>query len=450
MVSGTGVNKSQASFFSAGSLIFCLLFVLNASASPTAWSAGDVLVARTDGTVQVRSANGALKATLNPVSAGAAKGLLLDSFGNLLVSHWWVPDRSGGNTVEVFRDDGTYAGIFGPGAHHCQPSGMVLGPNGNVFIAYTDCLSDIVRFDAAGNPVQGFNVAFENAGPRWMDLAADGCTMYYTSVGHFISRYNVCTSTQLPNFNVQPLPSTSGALGLRILPDGGVIVADIQAIYRLDAGGNLVATYDAVGDDYFVSVFLDPDGTSFWSSSFGTSNVYKFDIATGAVLMSFHVGGPGARAKAVIVVPPTLPPPSDGRMTGGGNFFTQGGMKVTHGFQLRCSVDDPRQNLEINWAGGKFHLQSVSSVYCYDDPAINPENPDSPIDTLILTGTGRLRGNEPGTITLKFTDAGEPGTNRDSVTITVKDAAGNTVLYVAPIKLNGGNHQAHRATGRQF
>src|SRR5439155_22164108 len=148
-----------------------------------------------------------------------------------------------------------------------------------------------------------------------IDLAPDGCTLYYTSLGHYVSRFNVCTNTQLPNFNATALPSNAGAVGVRVLPNGaGVIVADSEVIYRLDSTGQIAATYDAVGDDYLASIFLDADGKSFWSSSYGTSNVYKFDILTGAVLMNFYVSDPGTLAKAVIVVPPApetvTPPPT--------------------------------------------------------------------------------------------------------------------------------------------
>jgi hypothetical protein len=494
MESTIGVSNSRKWILSASFLLFCCLFALNAF-SATVWSPGDVIVARTDGAVQVRSADGILKTTLSPGSAGAAKGLLFDSSGNLLVSHWFVPDLSGGNSVDVYHADGTYAGIFGPGNINCQPAGMALAPNGDVFIAYADCDSHIVRFNAAGTVLQIFTVAFENFGPRWMDLAPDGCTLYYTSLGHFVSRFNACTNTQLPNFNANPLPSNSGAVGLRVLPNGGVIVSDTEVIYGLDSTGQIAATYDAVGDDYHGSIFLDADGKSFWSSSYGTGNVYKFDMLTGSVLMNFNVGAPGIGAKGVLVVPPAPetvtpppppppppapptpppptpptpppptpptpppplapppppPPPAPGRMTGGGNFFTQSGIKVTHGFELRCNVNDPRQNLEVNWdRGNQFHLLMVTSVSCSDDPSITPENPDAPIDTLVLTGIGRLHGNESGTITLKFTDAGEPGVGRDGVAMTIRDSAGNVVLEVAPTVLTGGNHQAHRETGNTF
>jgi len=57
-------------------------------------------------------------------------------------------------------------------------------------------------------------------------------------------------------------------------------------------------------------------------------------------------------------------------------------------------------------------------------------------------GTGRLN-NQPGaTIQFTFKDAGEPGTN-DTASITIKNAAGNTVLTVTG-RLGNGNHQAHQ------
>src|SRR5438270_293412 len=79
----------------------------------------------------------------------------------------------------------------------------------------------------------------------WMDLAPDGCTMYYTSNGQHIQRYNICSSTQLPNLNNVPLSNRAygGALGLRILPDGSVLAADHYNVQRLDSDGNVVGIY---------------------------------------------------------------------------------------------------------------------------------------------------------------------------------------------------------------
>jgi hypothetical protein len=66
-----------------------------------------------------------------------------------------------------------------------------------------------------------------------------------------------------------------------------------------------------------------------------------------------------------------------------------------------------------------------------------------------LTGTGRYNGQDGATITLTFTDAGEPGRD-DGVQMQIKDANGTVVLDVAATTLTDGNHQAHRETGKTF
>ena len=100
--------------------------------------------------------------------------------------------------------------------------------------------------------------------------------------------FDVCTNTQGPDF-ATGLPG-SIAYAHRILPDAGELVADTESIVRLDAGGSVVQTYDIPGEDSWFALNLDPDGTSFWSADFLTSNVYHFDIATGLMLGSFSTG----------------------------------------------------------------------------------------------------------------------------------------------------------------
>ena len=132
-----------------------------------------------------------------------------------------------------------------------------------------------------------------------------------------------------------------------------------------------------------------------------------------------------------------------GRMTGGGSVWTDDGMRVTHGFQLRCDADDDRQNLQVNWGGGnKFHLLDLVSATCLDT-ALDEENPVAGFDTFTATGTGRYNGDPGATIELTFTDDGEPGVD-DTATMTLRDAGGNVVLEVSG-ELRHGNHQAHRA-----
>jgi hypothetical protein len=434
-------------------LFLSLILFSSLHASAIGFSKGDILIALTDGTVQVRAADGTLKGTISGPIQAPAKGLAVDSDGNLLVSYWFQPGTTTGNTVRKFLPDGSDAGAFGS-SYNCNPSGIAVDKTGNVYVGNADCLGDISRFSKTGLSQTSFDVGLEKLGARWIELSSDDCTIYYTSAGQAIQRYDVCTKTQLTNFNGTALPAGGAeALGLRITPDGGVLVADTYDIRRLDAAGNAVGTYDAVGDNGFVGIFIDPDGQHFWASSFDTSNVYKFDLITGQIKMSFNAGVSGARAKGIIIVPgegppPPPPPPSeqDGRMTGGGNFAASNGTVVHHGFELRCDAGDSRQNLEVNWGNGEnFHLLQVTTVTCHDDPAIDQQNPEAPIDTLILTGTGKFNGQDGATISLTFTDAGEPGIN-DGVQMQIQGPSG-TVLTVGATTLIDGNHQAHKANG---
>lgn len=133
--------------------------------------------------------------------------------------------------------------------------------------------------------------------------------------------------------------------------------------------------------------------------------------------------------------------PRDGRrMTGGGSVFGSGRKRVTHGLELRCDASDPRQNLEVNWEGHRFHLTALDSAECLDTP-LDEGHPVAGFDTYKGKGEGRYDGMDGAHVEFVFTDAGEPGKD-DEATILVKDKDGKTVLDVSG-KLNFGNHQAH-------
>ncbi len=137
------------------------------------------------------------------------------------------------------------------------------------------------------------------------------------------------------------------------------------------------------------------------------------------------------------------------RMTGGGSVFKSDGTRITHGFELHCDINKLPNNLEVNWPGtgkGKpsennFHLDVLNSAVCTDNPVLDAEQPNNTWDTYTGTGTGKLNGVSGATASWVFTDNGEPGKN-DSMTITIKDKNGSTVLTVSG-NLHDGNHQAH-------
>jgi hypothetical protein len=136
---------------------------------------------------------------------------------------------------------------------------------------------------------------------------------------------------------------------------------------------------------------------------------------------------------------PPPPPIVEGRMTGGGSVFTTDDVRVTHGFELHCDPLNTPNNLEINWGGGNnFHLTSLLTVTCVNDPNIEPQPPNAGFDTYIGTGVGTCNGL-PALISFTLTDAGEPGT-LDTASYTITGACSLTVSG----NLDKGNQQAHK------
>lgn len=240
---------------------------------------GHVFAAVANGRVHHYDAAGNLLGVLNSGLGGFTTGMATDSAGNLyvtnfslaLVSRFSGPGIPHNHSVHLNTDPAS------------SVESILFNRQGDIYVGQADGTRDILKFDAAGNLLQRYDVATEDRGSDWIDLAADQKTMYYTSEGNSVKRYDVVNNVQLPDFTTS-LPG-SIAYALRLLPGGGMLVADTEVIVRLDSLGNLIQTYDTPGEDTWFALNLDPDGTSFWSGNFGTSNFYKFDIASGAILL---------------------------------------------------------------------------------------------------------------------------------------------------------------------
>jgi hypothetical protein len=135
-----------------------------------------------------------------------------------------------------------------------------------------------------------------------------------------------------------------------------------------------------------------------------------------------------------------------GRMTGGGSIVCPGTTnRYTFGYELHCqqngTISAPN-NLEVNFSTGEhFHLTNLTRGLC-----VGPDTttPNAPFDTYYGTGTGTLNG-EPAFIWFNLIDRAEPGTGVDIAAFTIQTSSG-TLLQCANL-LEGGNNQAHRATG---
>jgi hypothetical protein len=271
-------------------------------ASGLSYAPGDVFISLETGPTQWWFANGTLNRVLVGTVPGTGEGMGFDSSGNLYVTRWCMdPWCSTANTVEKFNVVGQSMGAVGSG-YNCNPHAILFDPTDTAYIGQAGCSGAIMKV-APGqdrNPTI-IPVEWEGQGSFWIDLAPDGCTMFYTSYGLNVKRIDTCTGQQLPDFNVVPLP---GAVthDVRVLPDGGAIVANGEVITRLAADGMPVQTYAVPSEpSYWAGLDLAADAQSFWAANYESSRVHRFDLASGGLLATIDAGTPPHTVVAVRV-----------------------------------------------------------------------------------------------------------------------------------------------------
>jgi hypothetical protein len=297
-------------------LLCCCVFfgsqVAQAQLPPPTFQTGDVFVGVTTQTGPVLGPgqvlwyrpNGTptptLIATLNTGQANTeTAGMAFDAAGNLYATVF-----AANNVVKFDRNGNLQLGTFGSG-YNFDPESIRFDSAGNAYVGQADGTHQILKFDSAGNSLAAFSPAVENRGTDWFDLAADQKTIFYTSEGTSIKRFDTTgEGAQLTDF-ATGLPGSS-AYALRILPNGQVLVGDTDRVLLLDTSGHVVQTYCArqVVDVCFstfslepgnsnpviFALTLDPDGKSFWTADLVAGTVWKVDIATGAIDLTINTG----------------------------------------------------------------------------------------------------------------------------------------------------------------
>jgi hypothetical protein len=280
-----------------------LLLVARPGAAPhVSFERGDIFVALEPGPVQWFLPDGTPRGVLASTVPGTGEGMAFDASDNLYVTRWCAdPNCSAtGNTVEMFNVMGQSLGAVGRG-YNCGPHAIVFRSDGVAYVGQAGCTGDVLRFTPGELDPAAFDVATEVQGSFWVDLAPDGCTLFYTSVGPNVKRFDTCTGAQLPDFNLEPLPG-GVTHDLRVLDDGGVLVSSGAVIARLDPAGALVRTYAGPAEStLWAGIDLTASGT-FWAVNYFSSNVYQFDLATGHIVDSFNTGTPPNTAVAVRVL----------------------------------------------------------------------------------------------------------------------------------------------------
>jgi uncharacterized repeat protein (TIGR01451 family) len=258
-----------------------------ADVSPgTEWATGDLFLGVGGGVAnaryQVRSPGGNLLETLDQGTTSYAAGCTL-AHRTLWTTNW------GAGGVVGF-DEAPPHGIVGRiDTSPYLTESVVTDPAGNLLVGTEQSAPNpVLKYRPDGTLLDTYPVQTEDQGSDWIELASDGRTLYYTSEGVRILRYDLATKTQLSDFTPSPSSLSAPAYAFRLLPpgdgSGGLIVADRDDIKRLDGQGKVLKSYDAPGEDFWFSINIDPDRSSFWAGDLVSGHVYRFDIGTGGVL----------------------------------------------------------------------------------------------------------------------------------------------------------------------
>jgi hypothetical protein len=238
-------------------------------------------------------------------SADNTAGSAFDAKGNFYVTD----DYSG--QISEYNPDGTLKGVFASGLQN--PLSLVFDNSKNLYVGQQNT-PYIAEFNSSGQNIANIGpVATGETGDDWIDLASDQCTFYYTTETNVVYRYSNCAGNvgQQANFNSVPFPGAR-AFQVRILPDGGALVADTNSVLRLDSNGNVTEVYPCSAADQsalqtaypsanvvaslpdcggqLFSLAIDPSGTSFWAGDSYSGNIWQIGLASGQVMNEVNTG----------------------------------------------------------------------------------------------------------------------------------------------------------------
>jgi hypothetical protein len=287
----------------AGSLSL-LIAVMNISARASEWQRGDVFVAIGNGQYQVyrltSSGDGSsyiLVETLTDGSgsvtgengtggSGFTSGCAFDS-----TSHLYTTNFTNANVYKFSIPDPHKASQTIPASSGALSSeSIVFDGQGDFFVGHADGTHVVDKFSPAGILLTSFTVATEQRGSDWVELSADGNTLYYTSEGVTVKTFDLLTNTQ--GFDFFNEGAGAGPLfTLRLLPasygnfSGDFLVANTSNVLRLHVseGVTVAQTYTIAGASNLFTLSLDTNGTSFWVGDIGTGYLYRINVSSGAI-----------------------------------------------------------------------------------------------------------------------------------------------------------------------
>jgi hypothetical protein len=199
--------KMVVSLVVALALLLSLTPVVVTAVSP--YNYGDVFAAVADGKVWRYSNNGTFIEELDTLQGGFTTGMAFDSSGNLYVTCFSASE------VVKFDNTGVNQGTFGSG--YAVPESIVFDGAGDVYVGNLN--NGIRKYDSSGT----FNGTVINTRVDWFDLTADQGTFYYGQEGNAVKT----VSNAIPGVSGADFAGgLTQAFAMRILSDGGLLVAD--------------------------------------------------------------------------------------------------------------------------------------------------------------------------------------------------------------------------------
>ncbi|MGH2935414.1 MAG: YncE family protein [Gaiellaceae bacterium] len=306
---------------------------LSATAFAATWNTGDVIVGVSSGNYNVYSSAGVLKETVNGGSSYTT-GCAFNNDQTKLFGTFF----GNGNVVTFDTASPHTSSTFASGIS--SPESVVFDQLGNVYVSSVGG-TGIRKYDSTGTLLHTYTV-----GTRvdWIDLSADQASIFFTQENNNIFKLDLATDT----YSVWGTDAGNNFAALRILPDGGVLSAgQNNSITRFNAAGTPIQHYDDAANSAWFALNLDPNGTSFWSADDGTSNVVKFNIATGAEEASFNTGTGGGTVFGVCL---------KGEITVGGGDTTPPRCELT------STITGPPKQIQVTVQDTGSGLQSVTST----------------------------------------------------------------------------------------
>ncbi len=284
-----------------------LAFAFPLVSGAVAYNKGDVFAGVGAGKIKHFTPDGVLLETLDTTTGSNEQtGMAFDTAGNLYATDWTASKMS------KFDNMGNLVDADWGGPFNSHPESIAIDVFGNLYVGQADGTEDILKFSSAEALLDSYNPdTTVGRGSDWIDLSVDQVTMLYTSEGTLIKRFDVGSDTQLSNFATLP---GGPAYALRIRPNGEVMVAASNNVYRLDSAGVVIQTYPkpVTESSFLFALNLDPDGTSFWTAGYGSGNIYRIDIATGNVIKTFNadkfttLAGLAVFGEITAVIPPPI------------------------------------------------------------------------------------------------------------------------------------------------